>query len=97
MSYHAVLYSTPNCYKCKMTLKNLMTVMRVKEIHLFEGNDSWSEQKIEKFRAEGHSSFPVVRIYSGESEDTGERLDSWSDLQMGKLNQWKKKAEESVL
>lgn len=95
MSVHAVVYSSPNCFKCKKTIQSLKEVMRVKEEHLFEGNDEWSERKIEKFREQGYASFPVVRIYAGDDE-TGERLDSWCDLQMGKLSQWKKVAKESA-
>lgn len=91
MTVHAVLYSTPNCYKCKITTRELQKVMRVKEEHLFESNDDWSEQKIEKFRQQGYGSFPVVRIYD---DATGKRLDEWCDMQIGKINNWKQKAQE---
>ena len=88
---HAVLYHTPNCQKCKLTLKQLSKGMRVKVEYLFDGNDEWSERKIDKFREQGYASFPVVRIYS---DDTGERLDDWCDLQVGNIQRWVKAAQE---
>ena len=91
MTVHAVIYTVPNCQKCKMTERILREVMRVKMEHLFDGNDTWSEAKIEKFRQQGYGSFPVVRIYS---DETGKRLDDWCDLQMAKITHWKKQAQE---
>ena len=91
MTVHAVIYTVPNCQKCNMTERSLRGAMRVKMEHLFDGNDSWSETKIEKFRQQGYGSFPVVRIYC---DETGKRLDDWCDLQMSNINNWKKAAQE---
>ena len=91
MTVHAVIYTVPNCQKCNMTERSLRGAMRVKMEHLFDGNDSWSETKIEKFRQQGYGSFPVVRIYC---DETGKRLDDWCDLQMANINRWKKVAQE---
>lgn len=78
MTVHCVIYSQPNCIKCKMTSEKLQKVMRVKHEHLFDkGNDEWSQRKIEKFRDQGYGSFPVVRIYD---DETGRRLDDWCDF-----------------
>ena len=89
--YHSVLYHTPNCYKCKLTMQELQKVMRVKVEHLFDGNDDWSDRKIQKFREQGYASFPVVRIYETES---GRRMDDWCDFQVAKINHWVQKAKE---
>lgn len=44
MTIHAVLYSTPNCQKCRMTNDRLSKVMRVKHEQLFNGNDETGER-----------------------------------------------------
>lgn len=92
MNIHAVIYTQPGCSKCQLTENKLRESMSVKVEHLFNGNDTWSDKKLEKFRAEGYQSFPVVRIWS---DDTGERLDDWSDFRMDKIQKWKKVADEN--
>lgn len=91
MTIHAVVYSRPNCPKCKLTIKQFEKVMRIKHEQLFEDNDEWSERKIQKFRDQGYGAFPVVRIYN---DDTGERLDDWCDFRPDKLHKYKNLAEE---
>lgn len=91
MTVHAVVYSKPNCVKCRMTEDKLRESMRVKTEHLFtEQNGDWSDRKIEKFREQGYMAFPVVRIYR---DETGERLDDWSDFRIDRITLWKKVAE----
>lgn len=92
MSIHACVYTKPNCMKCKLTENKLREVMAVKLEHLFAGNDSWSERKLEKFRKEGYQSFPVVRIYD---DQTGERLDAWAGFEIAKIQHWVQVATES--
>ncbi len=91
MTVHAVVYTKPNCVKCRMTEEKLRESMRVKTEHLFTGkNDDWSDKKLEKFRQRGYMSFPVVRIYD---DETGERLDDWSDFRIDRITKWKKETE----
>lgn len=90
MSVHAVLYSKPNCMKCRMTYNQLSKAMHVKVEKLFDPerqNTEWSNRKIEKFRAQGYNAMPVLRIYD---DQTGERLDDWCDMQKDKIDFWKK-------
>lgn len=93
MSIHSVVYTKPNCPKCRMTENKLGDAMFVKEEPMFNGNEEWSQRKIEKFREQSYGSFPVVRIYS---DETGERLDEWSDFRMDLIQKWEKAAQESV-
>lgn len=90
MTIHAVLYSTPNCQKCRMTNDRLSKVMRVKHEQLFNGNDEWSSKKIEKFRDQGYGAFPVVRIYN---DETGERIADWCDFRVDQISKYVKMAE----
>lgn len=87
MSVHAVVYKKPQCMKCKMTEKQLESLMPVKEEPLFEGNDEWSYKKLDKFRNQGYGSMPVVRIYD---DETGERLDAWADFRADLISKWRK-------
>lgn len=90
MSVHAVLYSTPNCQKCRMTYRQLSQIMPVKIEKLFDPekqNEEWSNKKLEKFREQGYSSMPVLRVYN---DQTGERLDDWCDMKIDRINYWKK-------
>jgi len=90
MNIHAVIYTKPNCPKCRMTENKLRESMRVKTEHLFEGNEEWSQRKLEKFREQGYASMPVVRIYY---DDTGKRLDDWCDMRIDLIHKWKGVAE----
>lgn len=92
MSVHGVVYSKPNCMKCKMTENKLRESMFVKDEPMFNGNEEWSQQKIEKFREQSYGSMPVVRIYD---DNTGERLDDWSDFRMDLIQKWKQIAENT--
>lgn len=90
MTVHAVIYSQPNCIKCRMTSDHLQKVMRVKHEHLFDGgNDEWSNNKIEKFREQGYKSFPVVRIYD---DETGKRLGDWCDFRVDLIQKYSEMA-----
>lgn len=93
MTIHAVIYSKPNCVKCKMTGERLQEVMRVKHEHLFDGNDEWSTKKIEKFKEQGYGSFPVVRIYDDES---GTRLDDWCDFRPDLIHKYVNMATKGI-
>lgn len=93
MTVHAVIYSQPNCIKCKMTSDRLQKVMRVKHEHLFDGgNDEWSNNKIEKFREQGYKSFPVVRIYD---DETGKRLGDWCDFRVDLIQKYSEMAKSN--
>lgn len=95
MSIHAVIYSQPNCIKCKMTSDRLQKVMRVNHEHLFDGgNDEWSNKKIDKFRDQGYQSFPVVRIYD---DETGARLDDWCDFRVDLIQKYSDMAKEKAV
>ena len=87
---HAVVYTKPNCVKCKMTMAQLTAHMRVKQEALFTENDDWSEKKLEKFKAQGYLSMPVVRIYDGDK-----RLDDWSDFEIKNIKHWNTYADEN--
>lgn len=84
---HAVIYDKPGCSKCKLTEQLLSESMRTKVEHLFIGNDEWSDRKLEKFRDQGYSSMPVVRIYSGDGDR--QRVDDWCDFRPDRINKWK--------
>lgn len=77
MAYHFVLYTKPNCVKCKMTKRlldqyhaNYQTTYynRPDQPNLIDLNDpnptrrAWSAAKIAKFKAQGIQSMPVVKV-----------------------------------
>ena len=72
---HAIIYTKPNCPKCRMTVNLLSRAMPVQTI-------TADADDYERFRAAGYQSMPVVTV----SKANGVH-DRWCDLQVDKLKQ----------
>nr|WP_164507985.1 ribonucleoside-diphosphate reductase [Lacticaseibacillus suibinensis] len=75
---HAIIYTKPNCAKCRMTAKLLSRAMPVQTIMA-------DEQDYARFRKLGYKSMPVVTVYKPD----GTR-DTWSDMRVDKIKQYTK-------
>lgn len=73
---HAIIYTKPNCPKCRMTVNLLSKAMKVSTI-------TADERDIERFRKQGYRSFPVVTVYKANGVH-----DRWCDLQVDKIKQY---------
>jgi glutaredoxin len=74
----AIIYTKPNCPKCRMTVNLLSKAMPVSTI-------TADERDIERFRKQGYRSFPVVTVYKANGVH-----DCWCDLQVDKIKQYTK-------
>ncbi|MFD1431384.1 thioredoxin domain-containing protein [Lacticaseibacillus yichunensis] len=74
---HAIIYTKPNCAKCRMTSNLLSRAMPVQTIMA-------DEQDYARFRKQGYKSMPVVTVYKPD----GTR-DQWCDMRTDKINQYK--------
>ena len=72
----AIIYTKPNCPKCRMTVNLLSKAMPVSTI-------TADERDIERFRKQGYRSFPVVTVYKANGVH-----DRWCDLQVDKIKQY---------
>lgn len=72
----AIIYTKPNCPKCRMTVNLLSKAMPVSTI-------TADERDIERFRKQGYRSFPVVTVYKANGVH-----DCWCDLQVDKIKQY---------
>lgn len=73
---HAIIYTKPNCPKCRMTVNLLSKAMRVQTI-------TADERDYKRFRELGYQSMPVVTIYKVNGTQ-----DEWCDLQVEKIKQY---------
>lgn len=74
----AIIYTKPNCPKCRMTVKLLSRAMTVKTIMA-------DERDYKRFRELGYQSMPVVTVYN-----TDGTHDEWCDLRVDKIKQYTK-------
>lgn len=74
---HAIIYTKPNCPKCRMTVNLLSRVMPVQTIPADADDYEW-------FRKQGYRSMPVVTIYKADGTH-----DEWCDMRTDKINQYK--------
>ena len=72
----AIIYTKPNCRKCRWTVFKLSRVMPVSTI-------TADERDIQRFRKQGYRSFPVVTVYKANGVH-----DRWCDLQVDKIKQY---------
>ena len=75
---NAIIYTKPNCPKCRMTVNLLSRVMPVSTI-------TADERDIERFQKQGYRSFPVVTVYNIYGIH-----DRWCDLRVDKIKQYTK-------
>ena len=73
---HAIIYTKPNCPKCRMTVNLLSRAMPVQTI-------TADADDYERFRAAGYQSMPVVTVYKANGVH-----DRWCDLQVDKIKQY---------
>ena len=73
---YAIIYTKPNCPKCRMTANLLSRAMSVQTI-MADADDC------ERFRSLGYRSMPVVTIYKPDGTH-----DEWCDLQVDKIKQY---------
>jgi len=73
---HAIIYTKPNCPKCRMTVNLLSKVMPVSTI-------TADADDYERFHKLGYRSFPVVTVYKANGTH-----ETWCDLQVDKIKQY---------
>lgn len=74
---HAIIYTKPNCAKCRMTSNLLSRAMPVQTIMA-------DEQDYARFRKQGYKSMPVVTVCKPDGT-----CDQWCDMRTDKINQYK--------
>ncbi|GBG95202.1 phage-related protein, ribonucleoside-diphosphate reductase [Ligilactobacillus salitolerans] len=77
--YHAIIYTKPNCSKCKQTAIRLAMSKEIRAL------TDYPELR-EKFIDMGIKSMPVVVITKGK-----EIKDIWCDYQIDKIKEWSEK------
>ena len=73
----AIIYTKPNCPKCRMTSNLLSRVMPAQTIMA-------DEHDYARFRKQGYQSMPVVTVYKPDGTH-----DQWCDMRTDKINQYK--------
>ena len=73
---NAIIYTKPNCPKCRMTFNLLSRAMPVQTI-------TADVDDYERFRKLGYRSMPVVTVYKADGAH-----DEWCDLQVDKIKQY---------
>ena len=73
---NAIIYTKPNCPKCRMTVNLLSRIIPVSTI-------TADERDIERFQKQGYRSFPVVTVYNIYGVH-----DRWCDLRVDKIKQY---------
>lgn len=76
---HAIIYTKPNCPKCRMTVNLLSKAMKVSTI-------TADERDIERFHKQGYRSFPIVTVYNIYGVH-----DCWCDFRVDKIKQYTEK------
>lgn len=74
--YLAIVYHPEYCPKCMITKKALSDKVNVEEVLV-------NDEIRDLLRSQGFQSFPVVKLFHNE-----DKVDTWSDLQMGKIKHW---------
>ena len=72
----AIIYTKPNCPKCRMTVILLSKAMPVQTIKA-------DERDYKRFRELGYQSMPVVTVYKQNGSH-----DNWCDFRVDKINQY---------
>ena len=72
----AIIYTKPNCPKCRMTVNLLSKAMPVSTI-------TADADDYERFHKLGYRSFPVVTVYKANGTH-----ETWCDLQVDKIKQY---------
>lgn len=75
----AIIYTKPNCPKCRLTTNRLSKVMPVQTIMA-------DEHDYKQFRKLGYQSMPVVTVYKPDGTH-----DTWSDMRVDKIKQYTKR------
>lgn len=75
---HAIIYTKPNCPKCRMTANLLSSAMPVQTI-------TADERDYKRFRELGYQSMPVVTVYKVNGTH-----DEWCDFRADKIKQYTK-------
>ena len=73
---NAIIYTKPNCQKCRRTVFKLSRVMPVQTI-------TADADDYERFRKLGYRSIPVVTIYKANGTH-----ETWCDLRVDKIKQY---------
>ena len=76
---HAIIYTKPNCPKCRMTVNLLSRTMPVQTIKA-------DERDYKRFRKLGYQSMPVVTVYKVDGTH-----DEWCDFRVNKIKQYTEK------
>ena len=75
----AIIYTKPNCPKCRMTVNLLSKAMKVQTINA-------DERDYKRFRKLGYQSMPVVAVYKADGTH-----DEWCDFRVDKIKQYTEK------
>jgi glutaredoxin-like protein NrdH len=75
----AIIYTKPNCPKCRMTVNLLSKAMPVQTIKA-------DERDYKRFRDIGYQSMPVVTVYKAYGAH-----DEWCDFRVDKIKQYTEK------
>jgi len=73
---NAIIYTKPNCPKCRMTVNLLSKAMKVQTI-------TADERDYKRFRELGYQSMPVVTVYNIYGTH-----DEWCDFRVDKIKQY---------
>ena len=76
---HAIIYTKPNCPKCRMTVNLLSKAIQVQTIKA-------DERDYKRFRDIGYQSMPVVTVYKADGIH-----DEWCDFRVDKIKQYTEK------
>ena len=76
---HAIIYTKPNCPKCRMTVNLLSKAMPVQTVKA-------DERDYKRFRDIGYQSMPVVTVYKANGTH-----DCWCDFRVDKIKQYTEK------
>jgi len=72
----AIIYTKPNCPKCRMTVSLLSKAMPVQTVKA-------DERDYKRFRELGYQSMPVVTVYKQNGSH-----DCWCDFRVDKIKQY---------
>ena len=75
---HTIIYTKPNCPKCRMTVNLLSKAMPVQTVKA-------DERDYKRFRELGYQSMPVVTVYKQNGSH-----DKWCDFMVDKIKQYTK-------
>ena len=84
MKIEAIIYSKPNCMKCKMTKSLLKVFISSQSCDIIK-----NEKALQEAKDLGLKALPIVKIVA---RNTGKVLDIWNDFQPDKIKYWNVKA-----